>query len=174
MPTALGHPNYSDLIDRWLGWLIAPSAGLMQRRAPDSTKPTLADSARPFDPGTSVPGLPDWENVFTPGHTPGHVAFFRPNDRVLISGDALLTINLNSLWDFLRNKTRISGPPYVSTWNWTAAKESVDALARLDPTVLACGHGVVLAGPDTAANLRAFAATFSGRAAPVEADLNFF
>ncbi len=40
-----------------------------------------------------LPGLPDWEAVPTPGHTPGHVAFFRRSDRVLITGDALVTVD---------------------------------------------------------------------------------
>jgi membrane protease YdiL (CAAX protease family) len=31
------------------------------------------------------------------GHTPGHAAFFRSRDRVLITGDAVLTVNLNSV-----------------------------------------------------------------------------
>ena len=40
---------------------------------------------------TDPPGLPDWQVVATPGHSAGHVAFFRPGDGVLIAGDAVLT-----------------------------------------------------------------------------------
>ena len=83
-----------------------------------------------FDPGAGVPGLPGWQCIPTPGHTPGHVAFFRGGDRVLITGDAVLTVNLNSAYDFLAGKHRVSGPPYISTWNWPAAKESVAVLAE--------------------------------------------
>ena len=169
MASALGKAAYSDPIERWLGWLLVPLMSLVPRRAAEPAEPSLADSARSFDPSGSIPGLPDWECVPTPGHTPGHVAFFRPGDRVLITGDAVLPMNLNSLWDLLRNRRRLSGPPYISTWNWTVAKESVAALARLDPNVLACGHGAPLAGPNTAADLRAFAAGFSDRATPAEA-----
>jgi glyoxylase-like metal-dependent hydrolase (beta-lactamase superfamily II) len=78
--------------------------------------------------------------VPTPGHTPGHVAFLS-SDRVLITGDAVLTVNLNSVPDLLPGKHRVSGPPYISTWDWPAARQSVVALARLRPEVLACGHG---------------------------------
>lgn len=73
-------------------------------------------TAQAFNPGASVPGLPDWQCIPTPGHTPGHVAFFRSSDRVLISGDAVLTVNLNSVRGLLARKHRVSGPLYISTW----------------------------------------------------------
>src|SRR4051794_37684840 len=34
-----------------------------------------------------VPELPGWELIHTPGHTPGHVSFFRRDDRTLLAGD---------------------------------------------------------------------------------------
>ncbi|HMD89642.1 MAG TPA: MBL fold metallo-hydrolase, partial [Anaerolineaceae bacterium] len=110
-------------------------------------------------------GLPDWECIPTPGHTPGHVAFFRAIDRVIILGDALLTVDLNSFWGFLLwslqlNKQKVSGPPWYSTWNWQAAKESATALARLEPRLLASGHGVPISGDETGRELRTFAYHF--------------
>jgi len=80
---------------------------------------------------------------------------------VLIAGDALLTVNINSLWDFLLNKQRVSGPPHISTWNWPAAKASVKILAALEPRVLACGHGAVMMREETARELCAFSERFS-------------
>jgi glyoxylase-like metal-dependent hydrolase (beta-lactamase superfamily II) len=80
----------------------------------------------------------------------------------LITGDAVLTLNFNSLWDLLRWKQRVSGPPWISTWNWPAAKQSVAALARLDPQVLAPGHGTPMANA-TAAKLRALAESLNAR-----------
>lgn len=154
-------PEYFNPLDRWL---LAPLMGLMPRRAVEAkrSQPSLADVARAFDPSAGVPGLPDWECVPTPGHTPGHVAFFRKSDGVLITGDALLTVNINSLWDSLLKKQRVSGPPYISTWNWQAAKKSVATLAKLEPNVLACGHGVPMTGTRTAHDLRAFSDHFAG------------
>src|SRR3954447_4402179 len=38
-----------------------------------------------------VPFLPDWRWIPTPGHSPGHVSFFRDSDRTLIAGDAFVT-----------------------------------------------------------------------------------
>ena len=116
---------------------------------------------RGYVPGDGVPGLPDWECIPTPGHTPGHVAFFRKSDRVLITGDACLTVDIDSFWGLLRNKQSIARPPSVATWNWQAAKASVAALARIEPSVLACGHGIPMMGAETARDLVAFADHFS-------------
>jgi glyoxylase-like metal-dependent hydrolase (beta-lactamase superfamily II) len=156
--------KYANPLDNWV---ILPLLRLMPRRRRESmlSESSFKDVARAFDPGTGVPGLPDWECIPTPGHTPGHVSFFRPSDRVLITGDAVLTVHLNSLWGFLlwgyrRNKQRLSGPPWYTTWSWRAAKESVASLARLEPRVLACGHGLPMSGIRTASKLRAFADHF--------------
>jgi hypothetical protein len=99
--------------------------------------------------------------VPTPGHTPGHVAFFRSEDRVLITGDAVLTVDLNSLPGLLAGRHRAAGPPYISTWNWPAAKRSVAVLARLQPEVLACGHGQPITGRGAAAGLASLSARLS-------------
>ena len=153
--------KYANPLDRWI---ILPLLRLMPRRRVESmlSKASLKEVAQAFDPGATVPGLPDWECIHTPGHTPGHVAFFRTSDRVLITGDALVTVDLNSFWGFLlwalrQNRQRVSGPPWYSTWNKRAAKESVAALARLEPSVLAPGHGVPMTGKGTGRELHAFA-----------------
>ncbi len=157
--------EYSNPLDRWV---ILPLLRVMPPRAVESmlSKTSLKDVARAVDPSAGVPGLPDWECIPTPGHTPGHVAFFRNSDRVLIAGDAVLTVHhLNSLWGFLlwgfrRTKQGLSGPLWYTTWSWRAAKESVAPLARLEPRVLASGHGIPMTGAGTARELRAFADHF--------------
>ena len=157
--------GYANPLDTWV---ILPLMRVMPRRHEMMlAESSFKDVARAFDPGTGVPSLPDWECIHTPGHSPGHVSFFRPSDRVLITGDAVLTVHLNSLWSFLlwgvgRNKQRLSGPPWYTTWSWRAAKESVVSLARLEPSVLACGHGLPMSGSRTALQLQAFAQSFCG------------
>jgi glyoxylase-like metal-dependent hydrolase (beta-lactamase superfamily II) len=165
--------KYANPLDRWI---VLPLVRAMPRRRVESmlSRASLKDVARAFDPGAAVPSLPDWECIHTPGHTPGHVAFFRASDRVLITGDALVTVDLNSflgflLWGLRLNKQRVSGPPWYSTWNWRAAKKSVAALAGLEPRVLASGHGVPMTGEGTVLELRAFADHFSGPAAAKQA-----
>jgi glyoxylase-like metal-dependent hydrolase (beta-lactamase superfamily II) len=112
-----------------------------KRRARVEAANSITDLVRPLDPQRGVPGLPDWEWVPTPGHTPGHVAYLRPKDGILIAGDAALTVDLNSLGGVLLGRQRVAGPPWYTTWDWPAAKRSIRALAGLEPRVLLPGHG---------------------------------
>lgn len=147
----------------------------LMRRLPRRTLeklaiPDLAAAARALPGGDAgVPGLANWECIYTPGHSPGHVAFFRRSDRVLIAGDAVLTVRL---WGLLPNVRRISRPLRLPSWDWRAAKGSVAILAGLEPAVLACGHGIPMSGPGVAAELRAFSDRFSrsrsAKRAPVQ------
>ena len=125
----------------------------------DGCRPLIERSSlegviRPLDPHDSVPGLPDWELILTPGHTPGHVAFFRPLDRVLITGDALVTKDLNSLPGALSGRTQVAGPPWYTTWDWKLAKRSAVSLAGLRPLVVAGGHGRPMSGSEVARSAR--------------------
>ena len=146
-------------------WVVLPLMRVIGRRRREAilSASSLSEVVRTFDPGAGVPGLPGWTCIHTPGHTPGHVSFFRPGDRVLISGDAIATAKLNSLPGLLLGRPGLSGPPWYTSWSWPLAKASVAALAGLEPSVLAGGHGTPLAGPGTAATLHAFADRFSGR-----------
>ena len=153
--------QYANPLDRWL---ILPLLHLTppKRRASMLARSSFKEVARAFDPRAGAPGLPDWQCIPTPGHTPGHVSFFRSVDRILISGDAVLSVQLNSLWGFLqwglrRSKPHLAGPPRYSTWKWHVAKQSIATLAQLEPRMLACGHGPVMTGRDTALALRALA-----------------
>jgi glyoxylase-like metal-dependent hydrolase (beta-lactamase superfamily II) len=166
--------RYANPLDRWL---ILPLLRLMPRRRVESmlSRDSLKGVAQPFDPGAAVPGLPDWEFIQTPGHTPGHIAILRTTDRVLITGDAVVTANLNSLpgvvsWALRMNKQRVSGPPWYSTWNRQAAKKSVAVLAGLEPHVLASGHGVPMTGEETVRELHVLAYSFSRPATGKNAD----
>ena len=162
MPFIDGTRLYPEPLVFWLSRVLPRRAMEALVRGSD-----LGGAVRPFDPQDGAPGLPDWTVVPTPGHTPGHVAFFRPDDRTLITGDAVLTLAWSSrlggggagwLWDLARRKPRLSGPPTVFTCDWRDAATSVVALAELDPWVLATGHGRPLAGRHVAPALRAFAA----------------
>ena len=151
--------KFASPMDRWV---VLPLLRAMPRRRVEAmiSRSSLKGVAQAFDDAAEVPFLPDWKCIPAAGHTPGEVAFFRPGDRVLITGDALLTVDLNSLlgylrWIFRLNRQRVSWPPWLSTWNWKIAKQSAITLARMSPSVLASGHGVPLSGALLAQQLRA-------------------
>jgi glyoxylase-like metal-dependent hydrolase (beta-lactamase superfamily II) len=95
-----------------------------------------------LQPKQAIPGLPDWEMIETPGHTPGHMAFFRRSGLVLLAGDAVTTMNLDSFWDTVAKRKQVCRPPVPATSNWKDARRSVDLLAGLRPSLIAAGHGV--------------------------------
>ena len=144
-------------------FIILPLLRLMGRGRMEAilARSSLGGVVRALDPSGTIPGLPDWRWVPTPGHTPGHTAFFRPADRVLITGDAVLTVRVNSPVGAVLGTRGLSGPPWYTTWSWPKARRSVAALADLEPSVLAVGHGEPMHGPDTATSLRAFADRFA-------------
>jgi glyoxylase-like metal-dependent hydrolase (beta-lactamase superfamily II) len=114
-----------------------------------------------------LPGLPGWQILHTPGHTPGHVSFFRPADRTLIVGDAFCTTKPESFFEAaVAQNAELHGPPSYFTSDWTAASASVRRLAGLDPVTVAPGHGKPLGGPDVASALRKLAAAFENIAVP--------
>jgi glyoxylase-like metal-dependent hydrolase (beta-lactamase superfamily II) len=71
--------------------------------------PSGQDGLSPINPDVGIPGLPDWQVIATPRHTPGHLALFREGDRALIPGDAVLTVNLNALGDALSQRHTSAG-----------------------------------------------------------------
>jgi glyoxylase-like metal-dependent hydrolase (beta-lactamase superfamily II) len=154
--------KYAGPLDSWVVLPLMRAMGRRRREAMLSGS-SLVHVALAFDPRAGVPGLAGWQCIPTPGHTPGHVSFFRPSDHVLITGDALVTLKVNSLSGLLLQRQGLAGPPWYTTWSPHAAKESVAMLARLEPSVLACGHGAPMTGADTAGAVHAFADHFSGR-----------
>jgi glyoxylase-like metal-dependent hydrolase (beta-lactamase superfamily II) len=121
----------------------------------------LGNRVQPLPDGGVVPGLPDWEWRPTPGHSPGHVSYFRPEDGTLLAGDAFATVNLDSLPALVTKRPEISLPPTPSTCDWTAADQSVQLLASFNPFTIGCGHGRPMSGPNVAADLNRFADGFT-------------
>ena len=75
--------------------------------------------------------------IAVPGHTAGSIALWRPRDRVLISGDALLTD---------RNGDEV-GPRKRLAADYDLAVQSAAALRRLGYRYLLAGHGRPRAAP---------------------------
>ena len=90
--------------------------------------------------------------VHSPGHTPGHSAFWRERDRVLFSGDAIMNIIP------FRRITALSLPIRAFSDDWQQCKQSARRLAELRPATLLAGHGRPLT-EEAAAQLEAWTRT---------------
>ena len=71
----------------------------------------LTGLLQPLPEDGVVPGLPDWQWLFTPGHSPGHVSYFNAEKSLLLAGDAFTTVNTNSFAALATKNPEISLPP---------------------------------------------------------------
>jgi glyoxylase-like metal-dependent hydrolase (beta-lactamase superfamily II) len=107
-----------------------------------------------------LPWLSGWQVIETPGHTAGHVSFFRREDGALLAGDAFTTMNQDSMIGTLSRRQQVWRPPAYYTPDWQSAAASVRRLAELSPNVLAAGHGVPMSGTNALEQLRELARDF--------------
>ena len=114
----------------------------------------------------SIPELPGWRWIHTPGHSVGHVSLWRETDRMLIAGDAFVTVAGESAYATATQVPEIHGPPKYFTHDWQAAEHSVGDLARLEPEVVVTGHGRALHGPAMREGLHTLARDFGSLAIP--------
>ncbi len=118
------------------GWarLMARDAELLPGTPVDETVGT----------GDTVSALGGLQVIETPGHTPGHLAFWQPRRRILFCGDAVL------------NVLGLRLPFAAFTPDMAANIASVQKLAALQPEIICFGHGNPLKR-DAAATLQTFA-----------------
>ncbi|MEJ7717861.1 MAG: MBL fold metallo-hydrolase [Thermoleophilaceae bacterium] len=129
----------------------------IERRLPVSA---ATRSAAPDFPGVSVArDLREGDDLTagftvldTPGHSPGHVSFWREHDRVLICGDVFFNMHLLTTVEGLRQ------PPGPFSVDPQLNRASERKLAALEPSVAGFGHGPVIAD-GAAAKLARFVAT---------------
>ena len=77
-------------------------------------------------------GDAEWQVIRTPGHTPGHLCLWQPDERLLIAGDAL------SDYDVGWVNTALDGPSAAAT-----ALASLQRLVGLSPRMLIPAHGPI-------------------------------
>jgi glyoxylase-like metal-dependent hydrolase (beta-lactamase superfamily II) len=126
----------------------------------------IGDCLLPLPKDGSVPGMPGWRWLHTPGHSIGHVSLWREADRSLIVGDAFVTTNQESIYAIVTQAEELHGPPAFMTPDWNAAHRSVQMLAELKPEVVVAGHGKAMRGAEMRAALEALAANFLQIAVP--------
>ncbi len=129
--------------------------GLIRARQPSHPINTLFDRiwtgpphpvARALREGDEVAGFTVLE---TPGHSAGHLAYWRERDRVLILGDVLNNMDVDTGIPGLHEaKARFTPDPARN-------RESARRLAALEPQLALFGHGAPLRDP---AKLAAFVA----------------
>lgn len=100
-----------------------------------------AGPTRLLEDGDRVGAL---RSVFSPGHTPGHMAYLDERDGTLMAGDSYTTqLGVTAAGAF-----RISFPmAALFAWNKLRSAESAKKLLELKPTRLAVGHGRVIESP---------------------------
>jgi hydroxyacylglutathione hydrolase len=93
---------------------------------------------RPINGGDEVAGF---EVIDAPGHSAGHVVFWRESDRVLIIGDVLTNIDqYTGLPGLHEPKANLTPEPERN-------RESAKNLASLEPELVCFGHGAPLRDP---------------------------
>lgn len=84
----------------------------------------------------------------TPGHSPGHVSFWRESDRVLVVGDVFFNNHM------LTTRRGLRDPLRIFTVDPERNRQSMRRLADLNPAVAVFGHGPPIL--EAGSKLRAF------------------
>ncbi len=117
----------------------------------------------------TLPLMPGWRWLHTPGHAVGHCSFWREADRALIAGDAVITTAQESAYSALSQEPELHGPPMYYTQDWPSARRSAEILAALEPETLITGHGRPMRGDAMRAALHTLAEDFDQVAHPPHA-----
>lgn len=88
--------------------------------------------ARALQEGDEVAGFTVME---VPGHSPGHVAYWRESDRVLVLGDVLTNMNV------MTGAPGLHEPLAAFTPDPARNRESARRVAALEPALVCFGHG---------------------------------
>lgn len=80
--------------------------------------------------------------VETPGHSPGHISYWRESDRVLVAGDVLFGRHP------LTGRPGLHEPPGIFTDDPVLNRRSIRKVAALEPAVVVFGHGPPLRDPE--------------------------
>jgi hydroxyacylglutathione hydrolase len=73
--------------------------------------------------------------IETPGHTVGHISFWRESDRILVLGDVLSNLNIYS------GRVMLREPERFFTVDPAQNRRSARRLVELEPRLICFGHG---------------------------------
>jgi hydroxyacylglutathione hydrolase len=118
----------------------APGKGRLGKLLNRLPLPKPHQVSRRLNEGDEVDGFTVLD---VPGHSPGHVAYWRDADRTLICGDVLFNLSLPTLREGLRE-------PYAAlTPDPAKNRDSARKLAELKPNLILFGHGPPLRDGDS-------------------------
>lgn len=124
----------------------AAKGGVIGRVMTMAERPNHVRIDHLVEDGTLLPDvLGGLTALATPGHAPGHMAFWQPERKILFAGDTLF---------HLRGKLTL--PFKMLTYDVEENKRSIAKLVALEPKVVCFGHGPPLTD-NAAAQLHAFA-----------------
>jgi glyoxylase-like metal-dependent hydrolase (beta-lactamase superfamily II) len=112
---------------------------------PPDMKITPTPVSRTLNENEMLPILGGLQVIFTPGHAPGHISFWQPERRMLITGDVIF---------YMLN--RMTQPFAPLTVDAEENKRSIKKLVALKPESLLFGHGNPIVG-GASVQLEAFA-----------------
>lgn len=132
VPLWCGEPD-AELMER--GLANSPDArgvlGVLMRAWAGPAHPV----ARRLQEGDTVAGF---RVLDSPGHTAGHIAFWRESDKCLILGDVLNGMHL------MTGLPGLNEPPVPFTADVPENRRSIRKLAALKPEIICFGHGAPL------------------------------
>lgn len=161
LPYLTGQADYPPADPAVGGGLMSMAAPLYPYRGIN-----LGSRVVPLPEDGSIPGTEEWRWVHSPGHTPGHISLFRGKDRVLIAGDAFLTVKQESAFHVIKQDEEVHGPPAYFTTDWEEAEQSVRNLGLLNPQIVFCGHGAPMQGKELSHQLAHLCRYFKELAVP--------
>src|SRR5699024_901197 len=161
LPYLTGEKSYPEPDETVEGGLLAKISPIYPTEPID-----LGEAVKALPEDQSVPGLDDWKWIHTPGHSPGHVSFFREKDAMLLSGDAFITVTKDSFAKVFMQTAEINGPRRYLTTDWHAAWDSVKKLAALRPKTAVTGHGIMMEGEELEKGLTKLVEDFEKIAIP--------
>ena len=139
----------------WVGERDIPVAesGKIAETMPNPHHPVLSFEQK-FWAGPGYPvdrvlregdSVEDFVVIESPGHSAGHICFWREKDGVLIAGDVLRNIN------FITTIPILGEPPSIFTPNPEENRRSIKKIAALKPHIICFGHGLVIRDPQQVA-----------------------
>ncbi|WP_066399099.1 MBL fold metallo-hydrolase [Cytobacillus horneckiae] len=161
LPFLTGKQSYPEPDGTVEGGLVAKMSPMFPNEPVD-----LGTHVEALPSDGSIPPMPGWRWIHTPGHAPGHISLFREEDRALIVGDAFVTVKQESLYKVLTQDLEFSGPPRYLTTDWDAVRQSVKKLEALKPSVAVTGHGQPVSGAELADGLERLVKDFDRIAIP--------